>query len=148
VREHNNFIWMNWLYLILLLYCSFQRFLQHVQSILNTVDGSELLFGGELTTNHTIPPCYGSFKPTAIKVRCNDDFVITINLSLPHLNRFINILIHISSLVHISINQSIHQSQVPLLEFLKPHNFTLCSAEIFGPFQVMTKKTKNDDGRW
>lgn len=30
--------------------------------------GAELLFGGEPLKNHSIPACYGAYKPTAIKV--------------------------------------------------------------------------------
>ncbi len=44
-----------------------ERFLNHVQSLLK-IPGTQLLWGGDLLSNHKIPACYGSFKPTAIKV--------------------------------------------------------------------------------
>jgi 1-pyrroline-5-carboxylate dehydrogenase len=43
------------------------RFLNHVNALLR-VPGAEVLFGGKLLTNHSIPSCYGSFEPTAVKV--------------------------------------------------------------------------------
>lgn len=39
----------------------------HIDSVLE-LDGAELLFGGSPLRNHTIPPIYGSYEPTAIKV--------------------------------------------------------------------------------
>ncbi|KAJ1433135.1 Aldehyde/histidinol dehydrogenase [Ochromonadaceae sp. CCMP2298] len=39
----------------------------HVKALLE-IPGAELLFGGDLLTDHTIPACYGSFKPTAVKI--------------------------------------------------------------------------------
>jgi 1-pyrroline-5-carboxylate dehydrogenase len=44
-----------------------ERFLQHIHALLQ-IPGAELIFGGNLLTNHHIPSCYGSFEPTAIKV--------------------------------------------------------------------------------
>ena len=43
------------------------RFLSHVQSLLK-INGAKVLFGGSLLENHTIPACYGSWKPTAVSV--------------------------------------------------------------------------------
>jgi hypothetical protein len=47
----------------------FFRFLQHVSAV-KKIPGATVLFGGELLPNneHSIPSCYGSFQPTAIKV--------------------------------------------------------------------------------
>lgn len=39
----------------------------HIDACLE-LDGAELLFGGVPLRNHTIPSCYGSYEPTAIKV--------------------------------------------------------------------------------
>ena len=40
---------------------------QHVDRVL-ALPGAELLFGGEPLKNHSIPACYGAYKPTAIMV--------------------------------------------------------------------------------
>ena len=39
----------------------------HVKSLLR-IPGAKLLFGGDLIEDHSIPSCYGSFKPTAVQV--------------------------------------------------------------------------------
>lgn len=39
----------------------------HIDAVLE-LDGAELLFGGAPLRNHTIPPVYGAYEPTAIKV--------------------------------------------------------------------------------
>jgi len=44
-----------------------KRFLDHVQALLR-IPGASIAFGGELLENHCIPDCYGSWKPTAVKV--------------------------------------------------------------------------------
>lgn len=44
-----------------------QRFLAHVDALLK-IPGASLLFGGDLLKDHQIPSCYGSFKPTAVKI--------------------------------------------------------------------------------
>lgn len=40
---------------------------EHVDKVL-ALDGVELLFGGEPLENHSIPDCYGAYKPTAVRV--------------------------------------------------------------------------------
>ena len=44
-----------------------ERIAAHVEACLQ-LDGAELLFGGAPLRNHTIPPVYGAYEPTAIKV--------------------------------------------------------------------------------
>ena len=46
-----------------------ERFLAHVHALLE-IPGASLAFGGELlpASEHRIPPCYGSWKPTAVNV--------------------------------------------------------------------------------
>jgi len=44
-----------------------QRFLAHVDALLK-IPGASILFGGDLLKDHHIPSCYGSFKPTAVKI--------------------------------------------------------------------------------
>ena len=46
-----------------------ERFLAHVKALL-AIPGASLAFGGELlpANEHRIPSCYGSWKPTAVKV--------------------------------------------------------------------------------
>lgn len=44
-----------------------KRFMDHVQALLK-IPGASIAFGGELLENHRIPDCYGSWKPTAVKV--------------------------------------------------------------------------------
>jgi 1-pyrroline-5-carboxylate dehydrogenase len=39
----------------------------HIDDVM-AMDGAELLMGGKPLKNHTIPACYGSYEPTAIKV--------------------------------------------------------------------------------
>lgn len=41
--------------------------LDHTNSLL-AIPGARLLFGGEALQNHSIPPCYGAVKPTAVFV--------------------------------------------------------------------------------
>jgi 1-pyrroline-5-carboxylate dehydrogenase len=43
------------------------RFLSHCKALLE-IPGTELLFGGNLQENSTVPKCYGSWMPTAIKI--------------------------------------------------------------------------------
>ena len=41
----------------------------HIDNVLKTVKGSEILFGGKpITEKHSVPEIYGTFQPTAIKV--------------------------------------------------------------------------------
>lgn len=85
---------------------------------LKKIPGAKVLFGGELLDpkTHSIPDCYGSFQPTAVQVRPAWPGVsshrIYLNAMLPAF------------------------SQVPLREFLKPEHYSVCTTEIFGPFQV------------
>lgn len=44
-----------------------KRFQSHVDALLK-IPGASIAFGGELLEGHTIPECYGSFQPTAVKV--------------------------------------------------------------------------------
>jgi hypothetical protein len=46
------------------------RFLHHVNALL-TIPGASLAFGGDLIppNTHKIPACFGSWKPTAVKVK-------------------------------------------------------------------------------
>jgi 1-pyrroline-5-carboxylate dehydrogenase len=46
-----------------------ETFLAHVKDLL-TIPGAEIAFGGDLipSDEHSIPPCYGSWKPTAVKI--------------------------------------------------------------------------------
>jgi 1-pyrroline-5-carboxylate dehydrogenase len=44
-----------------------ERIRGHVDAVL-AVPGAELLFGGEPLTGHSIPGCYGAFRPTAVRV--------------------------------------------------------------------------------
>lgn len=44
-----------------------ERFLAHVNALLQ-IPGASLAFGGDLLLNHSIPSCYGSWKPTAVNV--------------------------------------------------------------------------------
>ena len=39
----------------------------HIDAVME-LEGAELLCGGVPLKNHTIPACYGSYEPTAIKV--------------------------------------------------------------------------------
>jgi 1-pyrroline-5-carboxylate dehydrogenase len=43
------------------------RIQAHVNALL-AIPGSELLFGGEPLTGHSIPSCYGAYRPTALQV--------------------------------------------------------------------------------
>lgn len=44
-----------------------ERFLAHVSALL-AIPGASLAFGGDLLSDHQIPQCYGSWKPTAVKI--------------------------------------------------------------------------------
>jgi 1-pyrroline-5-carboxylate dehydrogenase len=44
-----------------------ERIQQHVDGML-AIRGSELLFGGAPLSGHAIPPCYGAYQPTAVRV--------------------------------------------------------------------------------
>jgi 1-pyrroline-5-carboxylate dehydrogenase len=44
-----------------------ERFQSHLASILK-IPKAQLLFGGDLLTDHNIPACYGSWEPTAVQV--------------------------------------------------------------------------------
>ena len=68
--------------------------MDHIQSLL-ALPGAKIEFGGDLLENHSIPECYGSWKPTAVRI--------------------------------------------PLEIFLQPHNFELCTTEIFGGFQILVE---------
>lgn len=43
------------------------RFKEHLDAVL-ALEGTELLWGGKPLTGHTIPPQYGCYEPTAVKV--------------------------------------------------------------------------------
>jgi 1-pyrroline-5-carboxylate dehydrogenase len=58
-----------------------ERFFQHLQALLQ-IPGAELLFGGDVHANHTIPTVYGSWKPTAVKVK---SLTVSLTLLLLHL---------------------------------------------------------------
>lgn len=45
----------------------FERFFGHVNQLLS-IPGASIAFGGEPLDNHSIPACYGSWKPTAVSV--------------------------------------------------------------------------------
>ena len=64
-------------------------------SALLKIPGASIAFGGTLLSpkEHSIPSCYGSWHPTAIKI--------------------------------------------PIKELLKKENFSLCTKEIFGGFQII-----------
>jgi len=44
-----------------------ERIKAHIDAILE-LEGTEMLFGGVPLKGHSIPACYGSYEPTAIKV--------------------------------------------------------------------------------
>ena len=44
-----------------------ERIRRHIDGML-TVPGSEVLFGGSPLQDHSIPPCYGAYQPTAVRV--------------------------------------------------------------------------------
>lgn len=76
------------------------RFLNHVKNLL-TIPGASIAFGGDLipSKEHSIPSCYGSWNPTAVKI--------------------------------------------PIKQLLLEENFSLCTTEIFGGFQIIVDY--NDD---
>ena len=126
--------------------------MSHVKEMLS-IPGSRLLFGGELLSSrfqHSIPQCYGSFLPTAVQVRLLSSLQF-LGYLLLYKWKILSILIYkctrkfssfflyfnlIIRLLFILNKYICLLSKVPLVEFIKPEVFKLCTTEIFGPFQV------------